>query len=186
MCLCLPSTWHMQTPQIQAAAMCCGRLRHARPGQGLDRIQTDLDVVHFSHDNSVSLWNSALEYNAFKSVVVLSFSSYQGEGRWRAGGWHWQQRLRKPHQTDQVWHQTGQGTWCNVCNYEIILGRSLNTLMNLNVFCCFFSVEPCQMFKGPSQDIDAIYTASSSTVCGVTLETNGNEYLITGTVGPHY
>lgn len=39
----------------------------------------------------------------------------------------------------------------------------------------------CQMFKGPNQDIDAIYTAPSSAVCGVTLETNGKEYLITGT-----
>lgn len=36
------------------------------------------------------------------------------------------------------------------------------------------------MFKGPNQDIEAIYTASSSTVCGVTLDTNGKEYLITG------
>lgn len=39
----------------------------------------------------------------------------------------------------------------------------------------------CQMFKGPNQDIDSIYTAPSSAVCGVTLETNGKEYLITGT-----
>lgn len=38
-----------------------------------------------------------------------------------------------------------------------------------------------QMFKGPSQDIDAIYTAPTSAVCGVSLETNGKEYLITGT-----
>lgn len=37
-----------------------------------------------------------------------------------------------------------------------------------------------QMFKGPSQDIDAIYTAPTSAVCGVSLETNGKEYLITG------
>lgn len=36
------------------------------------------------------------------------------------------------------------------------------------------------MFKGPSQDIDAIYTAPTSAVCGVTLETNGKEYLIAG------
>ncbi|MEQ2271798.1 Metalloproteinase inhibitor 2 [Xenotaenia resolanae] len=37
------------------------------------------------------------------------------------------------------------------------------------------------MFKGPTQDIDAIYTAPSSAVCGVTLDTNGKkEYLITG------
>lgn len=37
------------------------------------------------------------------------------------------------------------------------------------------------MFKGPTQDIDAIYTAPTSAVCGVTLDTNGKkEYLITG------
>lgn len=36
------------------------------------------------------------------------------------------------------------------------------------------------MFKGPNQDIDAIYTAPSSAVCGVTLETSGKEYLVTG------
>lgn len=38
-----------------------------------------------------------------------------------------------------------------------------------------------QMFKGPTQDIDAIYTAPSSAMCGVTLDTNGRkEYIITG------
>lgn len=59
-----------------------------------------------------------------------------------------------------------------VCVYK------LNSNMNLNVllFCL-----NCQMFKGPNQDIDAIYTAPSSAVCGVTLDTNGKEYLITGT-----
>lgn len=36
------------------------------------------------------------------------------------------------------------------------------------------------MFKGPNQNIDAIYTASSSAVCGVTLDTNGQEYVIAG------
>ncbi|KAF3700135.1 Metalloproteinase inhibitor 2 Tissue inhibitor of metalloproteinases 2 [Channa argus] len=42
-----------------------------------------------------------------------------------------------------------------------------------------YEIKQLKMFKGPSQDIDAIYTASSSTVCGVTLDT-GKEYLITG------
>lgn len=38
-----------------------------------------------------------------------------------------------------------------------------------------------QMFKGPAEDIQYIYTASSSAVCGVTLETGGKkEYLIAG------
>ena len=38
-----------------------------------------------------------------------------------------------------------------------------------------------QMFKGPTQDMDAIYTAPSSAVCGVTLDANARkEYLIAG------
>ncbi|XP_028268756.1 metalloproteinase inhibitor 2b [Parambassis ranga] len=46
-----------------------------------------------------------------------------------------------------------------------------------------YDIKQMKMFKGPSQDIDAIYTAPSSAMCGVTLETNGKkEYLITGKV----
>uniref|UniRef100_A0A3B4UDH8 Metalloproteinase inhibitor 2 n=1 Tax=Seriola dumerili TaxID=41447 RepID=A0A3B4UDH8_SERDU len=45
-----------------------------------------------------------------------------------------------------------------------------------------YDIKQIKMFKGPSQNIDAIYTASSSAVCGVTLETNGKEYLITGKI----
>lgn len=56
--------------------------------------------------------------------------------------------------------------------------------MKLNV--CFSH----QMFKGPDQVIEAIFTAPSSAQCGVTLETSGTEYLITGTPPhskfPHY
>ncbi|KAI4873943.1 hypothetical protein NFI96_010852 [Prochilodus magdalenae] len=38
-----------------------------------------------------------------------------------------------------------------------------------------------KMFKGPDRDIDVIFTAPSSAVCGVTMETNGKkEYLISG------
>lgn len=37
------------------------------------------------------------------------------------------------------------------------------------------------MFKGPDQDIEFIYTAPSSAVCGVTLDVGGKkEYLIAG------
>ncbi|XP_040919397.1 metalloproteinase inhibitor 2b [Toxotes jaculatrix] len=43
-----------------------------------------------------------------------------------------------------------------------------------------YDIKQTKMFKGPNQDIDAIYTASSSAMCGVTLETSGKEYLITG------
>lgn len=41
-----------------------------------------------------------------------------------------------------------------------------------------------QMFKGPNRDIDAIYTAPTSAVCGVSLQANGKEYLITGGSAP--
>lgn len=38
-----------------------------------------------------------------------------------------------------------------------------------------------QMFKGPDQDIEFIYTAPSSAVCGVSLDIGGKkEYLIAG------
>lgn len=37
------------------------------------------------------------------------------------------------------------------------------------------------MFKGPNQDIEAVFTAPVSAVCGVTLDVNGKkEYLISG------
>ncbi|XP_034751059.1 metalloproteinase inhibitor 2-like [Etheostoma cragini] len=41
-------------------------------------------------------------------------------------------------------------------------------------------IKQIKMFKGTTPVIDAIYTAPSSAVCGVTLENNGMEYLITG------
>lgn len=40
------------------------------------------------------------------------------------------------------------------------------------------------MFKGPNRDMDAIYTAPTSAVCGVSLQANGKEYLITGESAP--
>lgn len=49
---------------------------------------------------------------------------------------------------------------------------------------CFSFCLNHQMFKGPNQDFESIYTAPSSAVCGVTLETNGKEYLITGNLPP--
>lgn len=40
---------------------------------------------------------------------------------------------------------------------------------------------PLQMFKGPDKDIEFIYTAPSSAVCGVSLDVGGKkEYLIAG------
>lgn len=39
------------------------------------------------------------------------------------------------------------------------------------------------MFKGPTREIDAIFTGPSSAVCGVNLDINDKkEYLISGTV----
>lgn len=43
-----------------------------------------------------------------------------------------------------------------------------------------YDIKQIKMFKGPNQEFDAIYTAITSSVCGVTLETDGTEYLITG------
>ncbi|XP_029294134.1 metalloproteinase inhibitor 2b [Cottoperca gobio] len=43
-----------------------------------------------------------------------------------------------------------------------------------------YDIKQMKMFKGPANDIDAIYTAPTSAVCGVNLENNGKEYLITG------
>ena len=41
------------------------------------------------------------------------------------------------------------------------------------------------MFKGPDQDIEFIYTAPSSAVCGVSLDIGGKkEYLIAGVTHP--
>lgn len=43
-----------------------------------------------------------------------------------------------------------------------------------------YDVKTIKTFKGPNQNLDAIYTAPTSAVCGVTLETNSQEYLIAG------
>lgn len=45
-----------------------------------------------------------------------------------------------------------------------------------------FLVFVLQMFKGPDKDIEFIYTAPSSAICGVSLDVGGKkEYLIAGT-----
>ncbi|KAK7939795.1 hypothetical protein WMY93_003121 [Mugilogobius chulae] len=43
-----------------------------------------------------------------------------------------------------------------------------------------YDIKMIKMFKGPNQNFDVIYTAPTSTVCGVTLETSSKEYLIAG------
>lgn len=48
-----------------------------------------------------------------------------------------------------------------------------------------YDIKQIKMFKGPSQTVDAIYTAPTSAMCGVTLEEgSGKEYLITGKMEP--
>lgn len=51
------------------------------------------------------------------------------------------------------------------------------------VLLFLFSCDSCdilQMFKGPDQAVEAIYTAPTSAMCGVNLEHDSKEYLITG------
>ncbi|KAL7860258.1 hypothetical protein AOLI_G00166070 [Acnodon oligacanthus] len=44
-----------------------------------------------------------------------------------------------------------------------------------------YDIKQLKMFKGPSQEISAIFTAPTSAVCGVALESDGkSEYLVTG------
>ncbi|XP_066497665.1 metalloproteinase inhibitor 2b [Hoplias malabaricus] len=43
-----------------------------------------------------------------------------------------------------------------------------------------YDVKQIKMFKGPDQEITAIFTPHISAMCGVSLESNGKEYLITG------
>ncbi|CAM5155408.1 unnamed protein product [Eretmochelys imbricata] len=44
-----------------------------------------------------------------------------------------------------------------------------------------YEIKQIKMFKGPDKDIELIYTAPSSAVCGVSLDTGGKkEYLIAG------
>ncbi|KAM8843842.1 metalloproteinase inhibitor 2b [Spinachia spinachia] len=43
-----------------------------------------------------------------------------------------------------------------------------------------YDLKQIKMFKGPTRDFDAMYTPPISAVCGVTLEHDGKEYLITG------
>ncbi|XP_028843409.1 metalloproteinase inhibitor 2-like [Denticeps clupeoides] len=44
-----------------------------------------------------------------------------------------------------------------------------------------YDIKQIKMFKGPDQDVTAVFTAPSSAMCGVSLEAgNGKDYLITG------
>ncbi|XP_062331384.1 metalloproteinase inhibitor 2a [Osmerus eperlanus] len=44
-----------------------------------------------------------------------------------------------------------------------------------------YEVKQIKMFKGPDQDVESVFTAPVSAICGVTLDTSGKkEYLISG------
>lgn len=48
------------------------------------------------------------------------------------------------------------------------------------IYANLICLPPCpQMFKGPERNFDAVYTASSSAICGVTLK-KGTMYLLMG------
>lgn len=97
------------------------------------------------------------------------FCSYQGEAGGAAGGERRQRHLRKPRQTDQVRRQADKGpAGGKTLPSRRLLHGSERSLLSF------------QMFKGPNQDIDAVYTPPTSAVCGVSLQANGKEYLITG------
>uniref|UniRef100_UPI0037E7FE85 metalloproteinase inhibitor 2b isoform X1 n=1 Tax=Semicossyphus pulcher TaxID=241346 RepID=UPI0037E7FE85 len=139
MCLCLPSTWHMHTSQIQATAMSCGQLQHAKPRLGLD--QTQIQFGFIMRIVFEALFSSTMKVNmGCLCVSPVIRAKLVGEG-------------------------------------EVDVGNDIygNPIKRIK-----YDIKQMKMFKGPNQDIDAIYTAPSSAVCGVSLETNGMEYLITG------
>lgn len=115
------------------------------------------------------------EWMCFPMLMSSCPFSDQGEGDQPGGGRRRQRRLREPNQEDQVWHQADQGVCVCVTVFTMQEWKLKDQPRN-SVFVCFSD----QMFKGPDQDIEAIYTAPSSAQCGVTLETNSKDYLITG------
>ncbi|CAG00218.1 unnamed protein product [Tetraodon nigroviridis] len=75
------------------------------------------------------------------------------------------------------------------CNADVVIRAKLverqevdvgNDIYGNPVKQIKFGVKQIKMFKGPTQDIEAIYTPPSSAMCGVSLQANGKEYLITG------
>ncbi|XP_051889121.1 metalloproteinase inhibitor 2a [Pristis pectinata] len=65
-----------------------------------------------------------------------------------------------------------------VANKEVSSGNDIygNPIQKIQ-----YEIKQIKMFKGPEHNIEYIYTAPSSAVCGVMLDTSGKkEYLITG------
>ncbi|XP_078427265.1 metalloproteinase inhibitor 2a [Cetorhinus maximus] len=68
-----------------------------------------------------------------------------------------------------------------VANKEVNSGNDIygNPIQKIQ-----YEIKQTKMFKGPEHNIEYIFTATSSAVCGVMLETSGKkEYLITGKLG---
>ncbi|TDH02945.1 hypothetical protein EPR50_G00158000 [Perca flavescens] len=75
------------------------------------------------------------------------------------------------------------------CNSDVVIrakvvGEQLvdagNDIYGNSIKRIKYDIKQIKMFKGPTRVFDAIYTAPTSAVCGVTLVNNGTEYLITG------
>ncbi|XP_077313007.1 metalloproteinase inhibitor 2 [Lithobates pipiens] len=80
-----------------------------------------------------------------------------------------------------------QQAFCNadiVIRAKAIVGKEIdsgNDVYGNPIKRIQYEIKQIKMFKGPAEDIQYIYTAASSAVCGVTLETGGKkEYLIAG------
>lgn len=64
---------------------------------------------------------------------------------------------------------------------KVIKVRDKLLLKFFPCFILFIKMSPLtQMFKGPTENIDTVYTPRFSATCGVSLDTNGEQYLITG------
>nr|XP_006635475.1 PREDICTED: metalloproteinase inhibitor 2 [Lepisosteus oculatus] len=80
-----------------------------------------------------------------------------------------------------------QQAFCNadvVIRAKVIGGKEVdsgNDIYGNPIKRIQYEIKQIKMFKGPDRDIETVFTAPSSAVCGVTLETNGKkEYLISG------
>lgn len=80
-----------------------------------------------------------------------------------------------------------QQAFCNadiVIRAKAIIGKDVNSgndVYGNPIKRIQYEIKQIKMFKGPDKDIESIFTAPSSAVCGVTLETAGKkEYLIAG------
>ncbi|XP_036407822.1 metalloproteinase inhibitor 2-like [Megalops cyprinoides] len=80
-----------------------------------------------------------------------------------------------------------QQAFCNadvVIRAKVVAGKEVdsgNDIYGNPIKRIQYDIKQIKMFKGPDQDIEVVFTAPSSAVCGVTLDTNGKkEYLIAG------